>query len=108
MGTGCGESTNSPFLFQVFIWPRETSAVLGQKQERTLSGCQGVDASPACGDVSAAESSATGEGERLPLLKGFQENIYFFFFCKTFESDLITVKFSFLTICCINLRVLHS
>lgn len=32
----------------------------------------------------------------------------FFFFCKTFESDLITVKFSFLTICCINLRVLHS
>lgn len=36
MEMGCGDSTEFPFLFQVFIWPRETSAVLRQKHIPTL------------------------------------------------------------------------
>ena len=61
------------------------------------------------GVASAAESSAKGEGERLLLLllKDFKDNKNLVFF-KTLESDLITIKFSFITLCCRKWRVLHS
>lgn len=41
---GCGESIKFPFLFQVFSWPGETSAILGQKYIPTLVRLPGVEA----------------------------------------------------------------
>lgn len=68
------------FFSKCLSGPGRQVQSLGKSRNPPLSGCQGVDASPARGDVSSAESSTTGEGERLPLLKGFQENIFFYFF----------------------------
>lgn len=67
------------FFSKCLSGPGRQVQSLGQSRNPPLSGCQGEDASPVCGDVSAAESSATGEGERLSLLKGFQEFFLFFF-----------------------------
>lgn len=58
------------------------------------------------GVASAAESSAKGEREGL-LLKGFKDNRNLVFF-QTLESDLITITFSFITLCCRKWHVLHS
>lgn len=103
---GCGESAKFPFLFQVFIWPREKRAVLRQNHKSTV--VEGWNPDLHLGVASSAESSTKDKEVRLLLLKGLKDYKKKIVFFETLESDLITIKFPFIILCCRKWQVLHS
>lgn len=105
---GCGDSTKFPCLFQVFIWPRGSSAGLRQKHIPTLVKPSRDGAQLCVWGLLLLQSPLPKVRERdycCSKASKIRKDLFFF---ETVESDLTPVTFSFITLGCRKWHVLHS
>lgn len=105
---GCGDSTKFPCVFQVFIWPRGSSAGLRQKHIPTLVKPWRDGAQLLVWGLLLLQSPLLKVRERnycCSKASKMTKNLVFF---RTVASDLSPIPFPFVMLSCRKWPVLHS
>lgn len=108
MEMGCGDSTKFPCLFQVFVWPRGSSAGLRQKQIPTLVKPWRDGAQLFVWGVLLLQNPLLKVWERNSCCSKVSKTVKTLVFFKTVASDLTSIIFSFITLGSRKWPVLHS